>query len=195
MQARKDSFNLGVGLITTRLAIKSPFVEMLANIYDCVNGYCDPNLMIPGSMAVYSKLDKIDAPNLSLSQAQKLNRLARENNCSITICGGFAETSLGIENRRIAYDLDRGQTVGPVPDWRNTGIPQGKDLDYWTPFGVKLPKPVRDGLEEIFGIRPGDNYNNYPGNKFSVPPGSLTFPGNGTAIRTIAPWQKKFNWE
>jgi RHS repeat-associated protein len=195
IEARQNSFYFGVGLLSTSLSVKSLAVEALSNTYDCINGYCDPNIMLPGSTAVYSKLNHIDAPNLSLSQAQKLDRLARENNCSITICGGFAETSLGIENRRVAYLLDPNKTVGPVPDWRNTGIPKRKDLDYWTPFGVELPKPVRDGLEEIFGIPPRDNYNKYPGNKFSLPPGSLTFPGNGTAIRKIAPWQKKINWE
>lgn len=82
-----------------------------------------------------------------------------------------------------------------MPAWRNTGPPVGNDLDYWTIIGTSLPKPVKDGLTEIFGIPPRDNYNTknlY--NLFNTPYGSLTFYGNGTATRKIATWQKPINW-
>lgn len=193
LESRQASVVAGV---TVLLTADLPVVEALIDIYECAKGNCNPAVLVaPGPVTLYSKLDDIDAPRTSLSQMQKLDQLARDNKCSITICGGFAETALGIENRRIAYELNPDQTVGPVPDWRNTGNPKGDDLDYWTPFGVALPNSIRDGLEEIFGIPPRDNYNKFPGNYLNLPPGSLTFPGNGTAIRKVAPWQKEFNWE
>lgn len=128
---------------------------------------------------------------------QKLDQLARDNKCSITICGGYAETALGIENRAIAFELRPGETIdGVIPWWRNTGVPKGADLDYWTPFGTVLPKSVQEGLIEIFGKPPKmENWNmKNPYNMFNVPYGSLTFYGNGTATRKVATWQKPVNW-
>jgi hypothetical protein len=197
VENRKDSAILGGIFILSALALNSPIFEALANTIDCAAGYCDPNLMfLPGSATLYSNLDNIDAPRLSPLQRQQIDNLANDYDCSITICGGFVETASGIENRAIAFNLAPGQTIGPVPDWRNTGPPIGKDLDYWTLFGTDLPTPVKDQHKEIFGIPPKDNYNmsNIPYNLFNIPPGSLTFHGNGTATRKYAPWQKPYNW-
>jgi len=197
LQSRETSVYLGVAITLTGLSIKSKLVEAAANIYDCATGgYCGPEMALPGSYVQYSKLDDIDAPRLTLAQRIKINQLAQDNNCSITICGGYAETTLGIENRTIGFQLAPRERIGPIPKWRNTGAPQGLDLDICTPIGSSLPKAVRDGLTEIIGIPPKDNYNTKSfGNLLFFPPGSLTFPGNGTAVHKLAPWQKKFDWK
>jgi RHS repeat-associated protein len=194
-ESRQTSLAIGISL----LAIANPAVEIASNTIDCLSGtFCDPQLSaLPGSATLYPKLDDIDAPRLSLWQRQQIDKLARENNCSITICGGFAETAAGIENRTIASQLAPLYTeIGPVPAWRNSGPPTGKDLDYWTIIGTDLPQPIKDGLTEIIGIPPKDNYNmsNIPHNLFNIPPGSLTFHGNGISTRKLAPWQRPYDW-
>ncbi|MEW6085786.1 MAG: RHS repeat-associated core domain-containing protein [Chloroflexota bacterium] len=195
LESRQSSVELGVALIVTALSIKVPGIGEVSDIYECAKGNCNPAVLAPGPVTLYSKLDDVDAPRMSLSQMQKLDQLAQDNNCSITICGGYAETALGIENRTIAFNLAPGQTRGPVPWWRNNGEPTGKDLDFWTPFGNSLPKPVQDGLAEIFGIPPKDNWNiKNLYNMFNTPYGSLTFTGNGSATRKLAEWQKPYNW-
>jgi hypothetical protein len=197
LEQRQNSVELGVALQVSVSSIQSPVVEVLSNIYDCVSGaYCGPELASPGSTTLYSRLDDVDAPRLTPSQIQRIDELAYDNNCSITICGGFAETAAGIENRTIAFRLKPGEEIGPVASWRNTGPPLGEDLDYWTVIGSSLPESVRDGLTEIIGKPPTDNYNTKSLYNLIFPPrGSLTFNGDGTAFRNFAKWQKLYDWK
>jgi RHS repeat-associated protein len=54
LQSRQASVELGISLIVTAYALKVPIVEVASNLFDCANGFCDPNLMLPGSAAGYA---------------------------------------------------------------------------------------------------------------------------------------------
>lgn len=54
LESRQSSVELGTALVVTAYSIQVPIVEALSNIYDCATGYCDPNLMMPGSASVYA---------------------------------------------------------------------------------------------------------------------------------------------
>ncbi len=54
LESRQTSVAIGTSLILSGLSIKSPLVELISNGIDCASGYCDPNLMIPGSAASYN---------------------------------------------------------------------------------------------------------------------------------------------
>ena len=54
LETRKDSVVFGTGLVASALSVKSPIIEALADTYDCATGYCDPNLMLPGSAHPYA---------------------------------------------------------------------------------------------------------------------------------------------
>jgi hypothetical protein len=140
---------------------------------------------------------------LSPEQVRQLRRMAKQGD--ITVVGGWAETRVGLENRRLAMAISEGERVSvpgvdsgvEVPWWRNTGLPGGKDLDIWTPRPTAkptdLPRAIRMQLAEIFGVDVGtiDNYNAYADWRGSTPPwGSITFHSDGTVTRVPAPWQE-----
>jgi hypothetical protein len=178
------------------LAATNPTANWLVNFNDCLTGnFCDPASLMSGSgPSGVNSADDADLPQLSSEQIKGIDNLARENGCTITICGGFAENAAGIENRAIAFETNPGQAVGPVPGWRNTGVPAGKDLDFWTPRGTDLPTPAKTGLSNLFPGIGVDNYNSrYPG--LLLPPGSVTFTGRGAPVRNTAPWQKPYKWD
>jgi len=54
LESRQISVGIGASLTLSGLSIQSPIVEALSNLYDCATGYCDPNLMLPGSASVYA---------------------------------------------------------------------------------------------------------------------------------------------
>jgi hypothetical protein len=132
---------------------------------------------------------------MTQKQLRELDDIATPD-CPITICGGFAENAMGLKNRKYAETLNiegdvylNGELV--IPEWRNTGYPAGRDVDYWTPPGSTFENDIEAKLGKIFNTIDVDNYNNRWRN---IPDGSVTFWGNGTYTRKPGRWQKYIEW-
>jgi RHS repeat-associated protein len=74
IESRENSVQLGVAIYATVLSVKSPVIEALSNFYDCATGYCDPSLMMPGSVSAYDdSLTLYRGYNTNSVQALKSN--------------------------------------------------------------------------------------------------------------------------
>jgi hypothetical protein len=192
----------GLNNVALGLTFLSPVADAVVTFADCLANGCDPvttmmSLSLPGpSPSTVSHMDDVDLPRMTNLQIEGVNSLARNSDCTIHICGGYAENTIGIENRAIAYKQDPGKAIGPVPLWRNRkGPPVGGDLDYWTPRGTDLSAEVKSRLLDLFpSANSIDNYNQkYP--ELLLPPGTVTFTGRDQPVRNTATWQRPYNWK
>jgi hypothetical protein len=119
-----------------------------------------------------------------------LSRLARETGEEFTICGGYGESRAGIVGRARAHPIGHKVEVEEMgmPAWRNTGVPQGNDVDLWRPYSPE----VEEGIRKIFRYsKPFDYYSEYSMWRHTQPPGSKTYFPNGSMYQSWALWNQK----
>ena len=117
-----------------------------------------------------------------------LRQLSKRTGESFTLCGGYGETEQGIYGRMAAEGItERGQPVPaiPVPAWRNTGAPKGRDVDLWQPVSPEVERGIRD----IFGFYGElDYYNAHHHWKGVMPPASRTYYPDGSVWQIPSYW-------
>ncbi len=143
---------------------------------------------------------------LDEGQLLRLRQISISNQCTFGICGGWAETPIGLRNRYYGIQY-KGYNVSlkPFPEtpidftWRNTGMPTyARDLDIWTPNGVSLDQALLDDIANvIYGPNTPSNtllIDNYFDKGWMVEPPGLIFKPDGTILQNLGPWQFPFNW-
>jgi RHS repeat-associated protein len=126
---------------------------------------------------------------MTRARHRALSRLARETGERFTICGGYGESREGIMGRAAAWEAGPGAKIPEMgmPRWRNTGVPQGRDVDLW----YSASPEVEQGIRRIFGFSGKfDYYSKRDAWKFTLPYGSKTYFPDGSMYQNWAPWSR-----